>query len=106
MSVRLNYINENSELIEKLPVSDGPMDPIDFAKINPLLEEGTKILYPLRKYMIILILYIIFSLDSIHTLIVNITPSGLKHYNYVILIMKALVFVTIIFILDNIIAHH
>lgn len=105
MSVRLNYVNENSELIEKLPVSDGPMDPMDFAKINPLLEEGSKLLYPLRKYMIILILYIIFSLDSIHTLIVGITPSGLKHYNYIILIIKAFIFVTMIFILDNIIAY-
>ena len=103
MSVRLNYNKENSELIEKLPISNDPMDPLDFAKINPLLEESSKVLYPLRKYLIIFILYIIFSLDSIHSLIIGLAPSGLKHYNYAILVIKALIFVAIIFVLDNLI---
>jgi hypothetical protein len=103
MSVRLNYENNNSELIEHLPVINTPIDPVDYAKIAPLLDETSKAFYPLRKYIIVFILYIIFSLSSVNSLIIGITPSVFKGHEYAILIFKSIMFVCLIFILDNII---
>ena len=102
MSVRLNYEN-NSELIEHLPVTNSQMNPVDYAKIAPLLEEGSKTLYPLRKYIIIFILFVIFSLNSITKIITEFSPSIFKRYDYAILFIKSIVFVIFVFVLDNII---
>ena len=96
--------NLNSDNINQLPFTQELMDPVDFAKINPLLEETTELIYPMRKYLIFVILFVIFSLEPIDSLLIKFIPDPLKHYKYVFFVLKAIIFVSVVFILDNIIS--
>lgn len=100
MSVRLNY---ESELIEELPVSGEPIHPEEYARLVPLLEEGSKIVYPMKRYIFLLGLYIFFSYNLIDRLLVSVYPS-LGIYPLITIGAKALAFVIIIYIIDNILA--
>lgn len=97
MSVRLNY---GSEIIEQLPVSEEMTHPEDYAKIIPLLEEGGKVVYPLKRYIIMFSLYVLFSSNMIDKILLNVYPN-LGIYPLLVTLAKALAFVIVIYIVDN-----
>ena len=93
-------IDYGSEIVEHLPLSQEPIPPEDYAKIAPLLDETTDLIYPLRKYIIIAILFIIMNMSWIDSFILKIVPS-LSSFSYLIVLVKALLFATIVYLVEN-----
>jgi hypothetical protein len=100
MSVKLNY--GTSEIIEQLPISNEPLHPIDYAKIAPLLDEGSKLVQPMKRYIIAMILFLIFSLTFIDGIITRFAPT-LIQFGYMISIIKAIIFGIVLYIVDHLI---
>lgn len=97
MSVKLNY---GSEIIEQLPMSDETTHPDDYAKIMPFLEEGGKVLYPMKRYIFMFALYVMFSSNLIDKVLLNVYPN-LGVYPLLVTLAKALAFIIVIYIVDN-----
>jgi hypothetical protein len=102
MSVKLNY--GTSEIIEQLPLSQEPLHPMDYAKIAPLLDESSKLIQPLKRYIVAMILFLIFSLTFLDGVITRLSPT-LSQFSYIVLIIKAVIFGIVLYVLDHIIQH-
>jgi hypothetical protein len=98
MSVQLNY---GSEIIEQLPTSFDPLHPEEYARIAPLLEEGSKIIYPMKRYFLLMGLFIVFSYNFIDRMLVAVSPS-LGMHPMVTMTAKAFMFIVIVYIIDNV----
>lgn len=98
MSVKLNY--GTSELIEQLPLSQEPLHPIDYARIAPLLDEGSKLAHPLKRYVIAMLLFFVCSLSLIDELIKRISPA-LGQLKYITLLVKSVFFGVILYLCDH-----
>jgi hypothetical protein len=97
MSLKIDY---GSEIVEHLPVSQEKILPEEYAKIAPLLDDTTDLVYPLRKYLIILVLFIVLSHSSIDHLVLKIIPS-LHSFSYLVVVVKAALFAVIIYLVEN-----
>jgi len=96
MSVQLNY---GSEIIEQLPTSAEPIHPEEYARIAPLLEEGSKIIYPMKRYFFLMGLFIVFSYNFIDRMLVSVSPS-LGLHPIITMVAKAFMFIIVVYILD------
>lgn len=99
MSVKLNY--GTSEIIEQLPLSQEPLHPMDYAKIAPLLDESSKLVQPMKRYIIAMILFLICSLNFLDGIIVRFAPT-LGQFSYMILVVKSVIFGVSLYIIDHI----
>lgn len=100
MSVKVNY---GSEIIEKLPTVSEPIHPEEYARIAPLLDESSKLVRPLKRYLLIAILFVVLSLHLVDTLLVSVFPTlGINPFLPVL--AKAFGFMIIIYITDNFIS--
>lgn len=100
MSVKLNY--GTSEIIEQLPLSQDPLHPMDYAKIAPLLDESSKLVQPLKRYIVAMILFLICSLSFLDGIIVRFSPT-LGQFSYLLLIIKAFIFGIALYVIDHVI---
>jgi hypothetical protein len=100
MSVKLDY--GTSEIIEQLPLSNEPLHPMDYAKIAPLLDEGSKLIHPMKRYIIAIVLFLICSLSMLDGIILRFSP-GLANFGYIILLIKAVLFGVLLYICDHMI---
>jgi len=103
MSVKLNY--GSSEIIEQLPLSNDPLHPMDYAKIAPLLDEGSKLVQPMKRYIIVMILFLIFSITFIDGIIMRFSPT-LSQFSYMVLVVKAVLFGITLYIIDHVILNN
>ena len=94
-----------SDEIDKLPIQTDMSTPTEYARIAPLLKETSKIVNPLKKYLIMFALFIILSLPLIDSFIKSLIPS-LNSFSYVIPFIKGLIFVIIIYISDNVLKNN
>ena len=90
-----------SDDIDKLPIQTDMSNPTEYARIAPLIAETSKIVNPLKKYLIMFVLFSILSLPFIDSFILNLLPS-LQSFKYIIPFIKGLIFIIIIYILDNV----
>lgn len=98
MSVQLDYGN-GTEIIENLPLGTNVLNPVEYGRIMPLLEEGSVLIYPLRKYLYVSLLFIILSIPQVHQLVYNCIPGHIR-FEYTAILIKTLIFITILYILD------
>jgi hypothetical protein len=104
MSVKLNYGSQSgSEIIESLPLSQEPLLPTDYAKIAPLLDEGSKLVQPLKRYIIAILLFFICSLSVLDELIRRFSPA-IGQFSYVLLLVKAVIFGVVLYVCDQFIS--
>jgi uncharacterized membrane-anchored protein len=75
---------------------------MDYAKIAPLLDEGSKLIYPMKRYIIAMALFLICSLSILDGIILRFSP-GLTNFGYIILLIKALLFGVSLYMCDHII---
>ena len=99
MSVRLQYA-PSSEVLDQLPVSAEALRAEDFARIAPLLDETSKLVQPMKRYVIIWVLFVVFSLNMMDTLLVKSSPK-LGELGYMLVVVKGLIFAAILYLLDN-----
>jgi hypothetical protein len=97
MSLKIDY---GSEIVEHLPLSQENILPEEYAKIAPLLDEGTDLIYPLRKYIFIAILFVLMNQSWVDSFIMRVFPS-LSHFSYLVVALKGLLFATIIYLVDH-----
>ena len=90
-----------SDSIENLPLNNDILDPTDYNKIAPLLHESSKLVYPLQRYIIMFILFIILSLPTVDRMILGVFPR-LQNFSYLVNVVKALILVIIVYIIDNV----
>ncbi|NDB36252.1 MAG: hypothetical protein EB023_13160 [Flavobacteriia bacterium] len=98
MSVKLDY--GTSEIIEQLPMSNDPLHPMDYAKIAPLLDEGSKLIHPLKRYIIAMALFLVCSLSILDGIILRFSPA-LANFGYIVLLIKSVIFGVLLYICDN-----
>lgn len=99
--IKMTIKYSTSDSIENLPFKDDILDPTDYNKIAPLLHESSKLVYPLQRYIILFVLFIILSLSSVDTLLLGFFPK-LQNFSYLVNVVKALILVVIIYIIDNV----
>lgn len=90
-----------SDEIDKLPIHTDMSTPTEYARIAPLITETSKIVNPLKKYIIMFALFVILSLSFIDSFILSLVPS-LNSFRYIIPLIKGLIFVVVFYIIDNI----
>ncbi len=91
----------SSDPIDSLPIQNDYLNPTDYAKLAPFIDETIKIAIPLKRYLIMFILFIIVSMTFIDSLLEKFFPF-LENFNYLIIMIKSLIFVITIYIIDNI----
>jgi hypothetical protein len=99
MSVRLQYA-PSSEILDQLPVSAEALRAEDYARIAPLLDETSKMVQPLKRYLIAWVLFVVFSLKMMDTLLIKSSPK-FGELGYMLVVVKGLMFVAILYLLDN-----
>jgi hypothetical protein len=101
MSVKLNYGTQSgSELIEQLPLSHDPLLPTDYAKIAPLLDEGSKLVQPMKRYLVAILLFFICSLSVLDEIIRRFSPT-VGQFTYAVLLIKAIIFGVVLYVCDQ-----
>lgn len=90
-----------SDPIDNLPIQTEYLNPTEYARIAPLIDESIKAIIPLKRYVIMFILFIIISMSIIDVILEKFFPV-LENFNYIILIIKAFIFVLLTYIIDNI----
>lgn len=97
--------HQNSEKIDDLPVMQQKMNPTEYAKLAPLIHEtkkNIKLKRSLKKYLLSGLLFIILNISVFDKIILGILPS-LQSFSYVVIIIKAVLFIISLYILDNMI---
>lgn len=100
LSPQMSVQYGHSDLLEQLPVSAEPIRPEEFARLAPLLDEGSKAVRPLRRYLIAWVLFVVFSLKFMDTLLVRASPT-LAQLGYGLVVVRGALFVMLLYILDN-----
>lgn len=92
-------IRYGSERIDQLPLSSDALQPTDYARIAPLLEEGYTVSKSLPHYSVAFILFVVLSFGFVDKLITGYAPS-LAQVPIALLLAKALVFVVVLYMAD------
>lgn len=96
MSAQIQY---GSEMIEQLPLSNEPLQPMEYARIVPLLDEGYRLSRPLQHYFVAMILFVLLSFAFVDHLIVGYAPS-LGRARIMVLLVKAVIFGMVLYMYD------
>jgi len=98
-------IHYGSEMIDKLPLSNDPLQPMEYARIVPLLDEGYRLSRPLQHYLIVMILFVLFSLSMVDRLILGYAPN-LGRVGLILTFIKALAFGMVLYMIDYFMARY
>lgn len=90
-----------SDPIDSLPIQTEYLNPTEYARIAPLINETIKAVIPLKRYVIMFILFVVISMTLIDSVLEKMFPT-LEKFRYLIVFIKALIFVLIVYIIDNI----
>ena len=86
-------------MIEKLPLSNEPLQPMEYARIVPLLDEGYRLSRPLQHYFVSMLLFVVLSLTMFDGIIVGYAPS-LGRARIMVILVKALIFGMVLYMYD------
>lgn len=98
-------IHYGSEMIDKLPLSNDPLQPMEYARIVPLLDEGYRLSRPLQHYVVAMILFVLFSLSIIDHLILGYAPN-LGRVGILLTLVKAVAFGMVLYMIDYFMARY